>query len=75
MIGKESLKTSAGTFDCLKVRPTVSLDGVPDKKGEMTVWISDDDRRIPVKTQASLPFGKVNAVLTKFTQGAAAKTQ
>lgn len=71
VIGKETLKTAAGTFDCLKVRPSVSVDGVPDKKGEMTVWISDDARRIPVKTQAALPFGKVNVVLTKFTQGAA----
>lgn len=69
VIGKETLKTPAGTFDCVKVQPSVSLDGVPDKKGEMTVWISDDARRIPIKTQASLPFGKVNAVLTKFKQG------
>lgn len=68
-LAKETVKTPAGTFECIKVRPTVTLDGKEQNNGEMTVWITDDERRMPVKTQASTPFGKVNAVLTKFEQG------
>jgi len=68
-LGKETVKTPAGTFECIKVRPTVTYQGKPENKGEMTIWVTDDDRRIPVKTQATTPFGKVNAVLTKFDQG------
>lgn len=67
-LAKETIKVPAGTFDCLKVRPTGTRNGVPLKKGEMTVWVTDDARRIPVKTQASTPFGKVNAVLTSWSQ-------
>lgn len=63
----EKVKTPAGTFDCLKVKPTVQ----GQNKGEMTVWISDDDRRLPVKMESTTPFGAIDAVLTKFTQGAA----
>lgn len=67
-LAKETIKVPAGTFDCLKVRPTATRNGVALKKGEMTVWVTDDAKRIPVKTQASTPFGKVNAVLTSWSQ-------
>jgi hypothetical protein len=70
VLGKEKVKTDAGTFDCVKVKPTVSFNGVPEKKNEATMWVTDDERRIPVKVQSSTTFGKVNAELVKFSQGA-----
>ena len=38
-------------------------------KGEMVIWVTNDDRKMPVKIQSDLPLGKVNAVLTKFKEG------
>lgn len=69
VIGKEKVKVPAGTFDTLKVRPKVSLNGQVQKKGEMTIWVTDDERKIPVKMQSEIPLGKVNAVLTKIKEG------
>ena len=31
VLGKDGVKTGAGSFNCLKIRPTVTLNGVPDK--------------------------------------------
>jgi hypothetical protein len=73
VLGKERVKTKAGSFDCLKLKPNASIKGSTQKpRGEGTVWITDDSRRIPVKVQLSTPFGKVNMELDNYTQGATA---
>lgn len=69
VVGEEKVKVPAGTFDCLKVKPEVSLDGEKQNKGQMVIWVTNDDRKMPVKIQSDLPLGKVNAVLTKFKEG------
>ena len=56
--GKESINVSAGSFDCLKVEP-VSSDGAPLLKnnGELRVWLSNDDIKIPVKIEMKTNVG------------------
>ena len=56
--GKESINVSAGSFDCLKVEP-VSSDGVPLLKnnGELRVWLSNDDIKMPVKIEMKTNVG------------------
>ena len=55
---KESINVSAGSFDCLKVEP-VSSDGVPLLKnnGELRVWLSNDDIKMPVKIEMKTNVG------------------
>ena len=69
IVGRDKCKVPAGTFDCLKVVPSVTLNGKPQKKGQMTIWVTDDERRIPVKIQSEIPLGKVNAELVRFKEG------
>ena len=56
--GKESINVSAGSFDCLQVEP-VSSDGVPLLKnnGELRVWLSNDEIKIPVKIEMKTNIG------------------
>ena len=56
--GKESINVSAGSFDCLKVEP-ISSDGVPLLKnnGELRVWLSNDDIKMPVKIEMKTNVG------------------
>ena len=58
--GKESINVSAGTFDCLKVEP-VSPDGLPLLKnnGELRVWLSNDDIKMPVKIEMKTNVGTI----------------
>ncbi len=41
------------------------VEGAP----EMLVWISDDERRIPLRIEMDLTFGKAAMVLINYTQG------
>ena len=55
---KESINVSAGNFDCLKVEP-VSPDGEPllINNGELRVWLSNDDIKMPVKIEMKTNVG------------------
>ena len=56
--GKESINVSAGSFDCLIVEPG-SPDGRPLLKnnGELRVWLSNDDIKMPVKIEMKTNVG------------------
>ena len=58
--GKESINVPAGSFDCLKVEP-VSQDGSPllKNKGELRVWLSNDDIKMPVKIEIKTNVGNM----------------
>lgn len=68
VLGKETIKTPVGKFDCLKVRPSVKHKGKPQNKGTMTMWITDDDRKIPVKITSDVKIGKINAILIDYEE-------
>lgn len=70
VVGRERIKTKAGTFDALKVKPEVTtLDGKKQDKGQMVVWLTDDERKLPVRIDAATGYGNVTAELTSFTEG------
>ena len=58
--GSETVKVAAGTFSCLKVEP-VSNDGKPLLKnnGEMRVWLSDDNLKLPIKIEMKTNIGNM----------------
>ncbi len=62
-LGKENLKTSFGTFRCLKIKPSL-MDGDIFEGGDfMTIWATDDDNRLPLLIESPLKVGYVKAVL------------
>lgn len=65
--GKETIKVDAGTFKCTVIEPMVSDGGLFKSEGTILIWISDDDRKIPVKVATKIPIGFVEAKLTSYS--------
>lgn len=66
-LGKETVKTELGTFNCIKFKPTL-IPGTIFKEGdEMTVWVTDDDRRLPVKVETPIVVGSIKVYLKKYS--------
>ncbi|HEX5132975.1 MAG TPA: DUF3108 domain-containing protein [Candidatus Krumholzibacteria bacterium] len=63
---RERIKVDAGEFDCLVVEPILRGPGVFTQQGRLTVWITDDDRRIPVLMKSKVVIGHVAAVLKSY---------
>ncbi len=62
---RERVKVPAGDFDCLVVEPVMRSEGLFKQKGQLTIWLTDDHRRIPVQVKSDLPIGAISIVLTE----------
>ncbi len=60
VLRKERVKTLAGDFDCVLVQPHLQFEGVFQQKGQVFIWITDDERRIPVKIKSKIAIGSIN---------------
>lgn len=57
---RERQKTAIGTVWCWRVEPNVFGPGrLIEREGSMIIWITDDARRIPVRSQVNSPFGRI----------------
>lgn len=70
--GKERISVGAGTFDCFLVEPLVVEGGLFKSEGNILLWLSDDQLKLPVKVKTKVVVGSIDAELTAF-QGLAGK--
>jgi hypothetical protein len=45
------------------VEPVLKYPGIFENKGKLTVWVTDDQRRIPVLMRSKILIGAISAVL------------
>jgi hypothetical protein len=64
-LGREVVKTKLGEFNCLKFRPMVEKGRVFKEEEDMTLWISDDANKIPVRLKADLLVGAIKMDLVE----------
>lgn len=65
-LGWQTLNTKFGKVRCLKFRPYVQSGRIFKEKESVTLWVSDDDNRIPIRIQADLVIGSLKADLNAF---------
>ena len=64
--GKETVRTKAGKFKCLKFKPKVVRGEMFDEEYPMTLWVSDDKNHIPVLLRSEVIIGSVKVELIEF---------
>ncbi len=64
--GKETVDVPAGEFKCIKVEPLVQEGGLFKSEGELIVWLTDDDRKMPVRVKTKVLVGAMNVELTDY---------
>jgi len=63
---KETVETPAGTFSCLAIKPFRAGKTLLKNEGDMKIWFSDDELRLPVQIQIKLKYGSMLLQLKKF---------
>lgn len=62
--GREQQKTIFGRQWCFRVEPEVfGQNRLIDREGSMIIWITDDARRLPVRSQVNSPYGRIEIKL------------
>lgn len=65
-LGREVLDTKFGKVPCLIFRPYVQAGRVFKEKESLTVWVTDDDNKMPMLIKADLAVGSLKASLSEF---------
>lgn len=60
-LGKEILKTKYGKVECHKFRPFVQSGRVFKEQESLSLWVSADKNRIPIRISAELSVGAIKA--------------
>ena len=63
ILKRERISVPVGTFDTIKVKAKVRFEGILMDKGDVYMWLTDDERRIPVKINADIALGSIMANL------------
>jgi hypothetical protein len=58
-LGKETIKTKYGKFDAVKFKPLLIKGTIFEGGEKMTVWVTDDENRIPVRVESPISVGSV----------------
>ena len=65
-LGKEIVRTKFGKVECLKFRPYVQSGRVFKEQESLTLWVSNDLNKIPIRIKADLAVGAIKADLDGY---------
>ena len=65
-LGKETIKTRYGTFSTIKFKPLLVKGTIFEGGENMTVWVTDDQNRIPVRIESPIVVGKVKVDMMSY---------
>jgi hypothetical protein len=70
VLGRDQVKTPAGRFDCVMIEPILKAGGIFKNKGRLVIWLTDDERRMPVMMRSKVMVGSISVVLHDMKEGA-----
>ena len=65
-LGYENVKTKFGVVPCVKFRPYVKEGRIFKKESGLSLWVSNDNNRVPIKVVAELSVGSLDVDLVDF---------
>lgn len=65
-LGEETIRTTFGKVKTLKFRPYVMAGRVFKEEESLTLWVSNDKNRIPLRIKANLAIGSLRADIEAF---------
>lgn len=64
VLRREEINTPLGRFKTIVVKPMMKAEGYFSRTGDVTVWLTDDTLRIPVKMTTKVKIGKITATIS-----------
>lgn len=66
---REMVDTDLGPVDCFVIQPVMVGEGLFKHEGELLIYLSNDERRIPVLMKAKLPVGSISSNIREYHAG------
>lgn len=64
--GSEKVTVPAGEFECIVVEPVLKTSSIFKHEGKLTIWVTDDDLKMPVLLRSKVIVGSFEARLKEY---------
>ena len=64
--GRQEIEVQAGKFKCIVVEPLAKEGGLFKSEGRVYVWLTDDERKIPVRVSSKVAIGSIDSELIEY---------
>jgi hypothetical protein len=66
-LGRQELEVEAGTFNTVVVEPLVREGGLFKSEGRIVIWLTDDERKIPIRVNTKVIIGSIDTELREYS--------
>jgi hypothetical protein len=66
-LGYQQVEVEAGTFNCVLVEPLMKEGGLFKSEGRIIIWLTNDERKIPIKVSTKVVIGSIDAELREYS--------
>jgi len=63
VLRREEIETPLGRFKTVVIMPILKSEGIFARTGDMYIWLTDDERRIPVLMKSKVKIGSITVTL------------
>jgi hypothetical protein len=67
VLGRQQLEVAAGTFNTIVIEPLVKEGGLIKTEGRIVVWLTDDERKIPIRVNTKVVIGSIDTELKEYS--------
>jgi hypothetical protein len=67
VLGRQELEIGAGTFHTIVVEPMVREGGLFKSEGRIVIWLTDDERKMPVRVNTKVIIGSIDTELRSYS--------
>ena len=64
--GRQEIEVEAGKFKCIVIEPMAHEGGLFRSEGRLYVWLTDDERKMPVRVSTKIAIGSVDSELLRY---------
>jgi hypothetical protein len=66
-LGYQQIEVPAGTFNCIIIEPMIKEGGLFKSEGRILIWMTNDERRIPVRVSTKVVIGSIDTDLREYS--------
>ncbi|MEW5746915.1 MAG: DUF3108 domain-containing protein [Nitrospirota bacterium] len=67
VLRKEVVETPRGPVSTILIKPVIKSEGIFSRRGDILIWLTDDQKRVPVMLKTKVAVGSVKAMLVGGT--------
>ena len=64
--GRQTVEVEAGKFNCIVIEPLAREGGLFKGDGKVFIWLTDDDRKMPVMVTTKIKIGSIDSELIEY---------